>query len=112
MIKHILNVIKSLRYGHNFILKLGEKIVYPNFTLTFIGEREEAIPRFVGGMFIYYDYEISDGFEKKTLSWTMGTGLIMPMQFEFKEKYYVLRSDGLKLSISQDPSLGKTISIT
>jgi hypothetical protein len=48
--------------------------------------------------FLYYDFKVSKGKAEKVVSWTTGTGVIDPTDFEIDGKRYLLelrRSDKL-----------------
>jgi hypothetical protein len=40
--------------------------------------------------FLYYDFKVSKGKAEKLVSWTTGTGLIGPMDFEIGRMHYQL----------------------
>jgi hypothetical protein len=69
----------------------GEKINYldretkrlPDFSIRFIKERHAQSPMFRTG-FTFYDFEVTNGTETKTVSWSSGTGDIGPTFFDFK----------------------------
>lgn len=81
------------QYGRKITLGKGENIKYPDFQIIFLGERKESVPKYARGYFIYYDFEISSGNEKKVVSWSAGTGDIAPLPFDFKGQKYVLEKD-------------------
>jgi hypothetical protein len=65
--------------------KLNKTIKFPDFRLTFTGERQE-ISKFPNGnsfTFTYFDFTISNKKYEKKVSWTAGTGDIAPINFEF-----------------------------
>jgi len=70
----------------------GEQIKFPDFTLEFTGERSEKkeFPNGNSFTFKFYDFNISNGSAKQTVSWSAGTGLIDPHPFEFEGKQYEL----------------------
>lgn len=81
----------------------GSQLKYPDFTLEYIGEREEKTG--VGLTFKFYDFSVTNGASKKTVSWSSGTGDIGPAQFEFEGKQYQLElhySDKLKKKLGDD----------
>ena len=69
--------------------QVGQKIEFPDFTVEYIGERRKSVPVYPRP-FIYYDFKASKGRAEKVVSWTTGTGLIGPMDFEIGSKHYQL----------------------
>jgi hypothetical protein len=76
-------------YGTRVKYRLSEKIEFPNFTVEYVGERRKTVPVYPRG-FLYYDFKISKGNTEKLISWTIGTGIIDPTDFEFDGKRYHL----------------------
>lgn len=76
-------------YGQPITIKEGQTIEFPNFTIEYLGERHEMFPEYPAG-FLYDDFEINSGGEKKVASWTAGTGDIGPVYFEFQGQSYVI----------------------
>ena len=60
-----------------------------DLTIDYVGERRKSVPVYPRG-FLYYDFKISKGKAEKLVSWTTGTGLIGPMDFEIDGKHYQL----------------------
>ena len=69
--------------------RAGQKIEFPDFTVEYLGERRKSLPVYPRG-FLYYDFKISRGKAEKVVSWTTGTGIIDPTDFEFDGKRYYL----------------------
>jgi hypothetical protein len=67
----------------------GKKIEFPDFTIEYVGEHRKSSPVYPRG-FLYYDFKVSKGKIEKMVSWTSGTGLIGPMDFEIGGKHYRL----------------------
>ena len=75
----------------------GEKIDYldgkvkqlPDFVIRFLGERRVASSKYPRAITVY-DFEVSKGGEKKTISWSSGTGDIGPTFFEVGGQSFVL----------------------
>ena len=67
----------------------GQKIEFPNFTIEYVGERRQSTPGYPRG-FLYYDFKVSKGTAEKMVSWTTGTGVIDPTDFEIDGKRYLL----------------------
>lgn len=76
-------------YGTRVKYRPGEKIEFPDFTVEYVGERRKTVPVYPRG-FLYYDFKISKGKAEKMVSWTRGTGIIDPTDFEFDGKSYHL----------------------
>jgi hypothetical protein len=76
-------------YGTHVKYRAGEKIEFPDFTLEYVGERRKSVSVYPRG-FLYYDFKASKGKAEKMVSWTTGTGVIDPRDFEFDGKRYLL----------------------
>lgn len=74
---------KKMNYLDREIKKL------PDFSIRFLNERHEQSPVFRPG-FTFYDFEITNGTETKTVSWSSGTGDVGPTFFDFDGQRYVL----------------------
>ena len=84
-------------YGTRVQYRPGQKIEFPDFTVEYLGERRKSLPVYPRG-FLYYDFKVSKGKAEKMVSWTTGTGVIDPTDFEIDGKHYQLelrRSDNL-----------------
>ena len=84
-------------YGTRVKYRTGQKIEFPDFTVEYVGERRKTVPVYPRG-FLYYDFKVSRGKAEKVISWTTGTGVIDPTDFEIDGKRYQLelrRSDKL-----------------
>jgi hypothetical protein len=80
---------ENASYGTRVKYRPGEKIEFPDFTIEYIGERRKTVPVYPRG-FLYYDFKVSKGKTEKVISWTTGTGIIDPTDFEFDGKRYHL----------------------
>ena len=76
-------------YGEKCSCSQGQKLIFPDFSLEFAGTRRVSLPQYPRG-FLYYDFTITLGDQKQTVSWTTGTGLIGPMEFQVNGKKYIL----------------------
>ena len=76
-------------YGAPVKYRVGQKIEFPDFTVECIGERRKDTPAYPRG-FLYYDFKVSKGKTEKMVSWTTGTGVIDPTDFEIDGKHYQL----------------------
>lgn len=72
-------------YGEVVKFETNKPINYPDFEITYIGERKQTstFPNGNSFTFTYYDFKLKKGAEEKTISWTSGTGIIEPANFEF-----------------------------
>ena len=80
---------RNASYGTRVKYATGKRIDFPNFTIEYVGERRKTLPVYPRG-FLYYDFKLRNGSTEKMVSWTSGTGLIAPMQFEIGGKHYQL----------------------
>jgi hypothetical protein len=81
----------------------GSQFKFPDFTIEYTGERDEKTS--VGLTFKFYDFSVTNGTAKKTVSWSSGTGDIGPVQFEFEGKQYQIElkySDKLKTKLGEN----------
>jgi hypothetical protein len=76
-------------YGTRVKYRLGQKIEFPDFAIEYVGERQKSVPVYPRG-FLYYDFKVSNGTAEKMVSWTTGTGVIDPTDFEIGGKHYQL----------------------
>jgi len=68
-------------YGTRVKYRSGEKIEFPDFTVEYVGERRKTVAVYPRG-FLYYDFKVSKGKTENMVSWTTGTGVIDPTDFE------------------------------
>ena len=80
---------QNASYGTRVKYRASQKIEFPDFTIEYIGERRKTLPVYPRG-FLYYDFKITRGKTDKVVSWTTGTGIIAPTDFEFDGKPYHL----------------------
>jgi hypothetical protein len=80
---------QNASYGTRVKYATGKRIDFPDFTIEYVGERRKTLPVYPRG-FLYYDFKVRNGNTEKMVSWTSGTGLIGPMQFEIGGKHYQL----------------------
>ena len=79
--------------------RVGQKIQFPDFTVEYVGERRKTVPVYPRD-FLYYDFKVSKGKTEETVSWTTGTGVIDPTDFEIDGKHY-------QLELRRSEKLGK-----
>lgn len=85
------------RYGTKVSFKQGVPLKFPDFTLTYIGERRVSSKQYPRG-FLNHDFVASTKSARITLSWSAGTGDIGPAVFTIAGKEFWLeltRSDAL-----------------
>lgn len=76
-------------YGSKTPFTKGDVVKFPDFDLTYLGERKISSPVFKAG-FIYHDFFIAKGEESEAMSWSSGTGEIAPQSFEVAGQWYQL----------------------
>ncbi len=84
-------------YGVRVKYRPEQKIKYSDFTIEYVGERQESTPAYPRG-FLYYDFKVWAANIEKIVSWSSGTGDIGPVEFEIGGKRFLLelrRSDKL-----------------
>jgi hypothetical protein len=84
----------------------GKAIRFPDFTLTFLGIKDEKKELPNGSLnFRFYEFRLTDGINEKTVRWSSGTGDIAPVGFEFGSKDYQLElsySEKLKKKLNEN----------
>jgi hypothetical protein len=80
---------QNASYGTRVKYRASQKIDFPDFTVAYLGERRKTLPVYPRG-FLYYDFKFTNGKTEKVVSWTTGTGIIDPADFEFEGKRYHL----------------------
>jgi len=76
-------------YGAKVRFRKGTAISYPDFELTYLGERHEASKVYPRG-FTFSDFKVSRGGKSITVSWSAGTGELGPQEFTFEGKTFSL----------------------
>lgn len=76
-------------YGAKVTYSQGTAIHFPDFDLTYIGSRKVPSKVYPRG-FTYEDFRASKGSHSTTVSWTSGTGLVVPCAFQFDGQKYQL----------------------
>jgi len=98
-------------YAARVSFKRGIPLRFPDFELTFTGERHAASPQFPRG-FRYHDFRVVRGRGSQMVSWTSGTGDLGPVRFTVGTRVYALelrQSDKLgklrddELVVTKDP---------
>ncbi len=82
----------SADYGEITTFSKDKSIRFPDFELTYIGERKQTstFPNGNTFTFTYYDFKLKNDKEEKTISWSAGAGEIGPANFEFTGKKFML----------------------
>ena len=76
-------------YGEKVTYTENKALIFPDFTIQFMGERREEVSGYPRG-FLYYDFEVSKDFQKQTVSWSSGMGDIGPNPFKFDGQDFLL----------------------
>ncbi|HLM00305.1 MAG TPA: hypothetical protein VK400_04560 [Pyrinomonadaceae bacterium] len=89
------------KYGQKVSYASGKELIFPDFTIKFVGKREAKISNdwLFPQKMTFYDFEAAKGETRQTISWSSGTGDIGPTFFEIDGGSYVLelsQSDILK----------------
>ncbi len=80
---------REAAYAARVSYRKNATIRFPDFELTYLGERRVASARYPRG-FLYYDFRAASPTESRTVSWTAGTGLIGPVAFAIAGKSFLL----------------------
>ena len=80
---------QNASYGTHVKYRASQKIDFPDFTVEYVDKRRKSLPVYPRG-FIYCDFKVSKEKTEKIVSWTTGTGIIDPTDFEFDGKRYHL----------------------
>jgi len=80
-------------YGAIVKFSKGRAVVFPDFTMTYLGERRVTDKVFKPG-FTYYDFEAKGAKGATKVSWTSGTGVIDSASFQVDGKPYELELRG------------------
>lgn len=84
-------------YGEKVAFRKDRPVQFPDFVLTYLGERQVAAERFPRG-FLFRDFRVAGSSGTQTVSWSSGTGDIGPTRFRAGPKSFVLelqRADAL-----------------
>lgn len=92
---------QTMNYGEQISYTSGNELRFPDFSIKFLGRRDEKISKdiLLPLTMTFYDFEVSKGDTAKKISWSSGTGDIGPSFFEIGGDEYVLEmshSDVLK----------------
>lgn len=89
---------RTAGYGEKVFYFQDQPIAFPDFTLTYQGERHVTSDRYPRG-FDYLDFRVDDGNESQIVSWSSGTGDIGPSFFTVAGQQY-------KLELTDSDELG------
>jgi hypothetical protein len=81
------------KYGEILDFQQSNSFELPDFSITFLGEtkvKDELHEHLVIKYRIYFDYEMKSKNRKIIVSWSPGLGFIVPGNFEFGGKKWVL----------------------
>lgn len=84
---------KPAGYGEIARFAKDRAVVFPDFTMRYLGERHVAHPVFKPG-FTYYDFEVRSAKSVQTVSWSSGTGVIDSTPFKVDGRPYELELRG------------------
>lgn len=92
------------QYGEKIKFLDKNQIRFPDFSITFQGERRVISPVYPRGI-LFYDFNLQRGKTHKVISWTSGTGDISPVAFEFEGNKFFLKwvfptSENLSIMVS------------
>lgn len=85
------------RYASKVTYAKDQALVFPDFTLTYLGSRQIKPPAGLHGWLIH-DFTIRHGQQEQKVSWSSGTGDIGPTEFQVAGTHFLLelsRSDTL-----------------
>lgn len=91
-------------YGVKTRFQKGKPLAFPDCELVFTGTRQVSSDVYPRG-FLHYDFQARSGGKTKNVSWSAGTGLIVPQFFKLNGKEYVLElkgSAGIKGGMKED----------
>ncbi|MCI0448265.1 MAG: hypothetical protein L0Y79_00580 [Chlorobi bacterium] len=79
-------------YGEVVRFEKDKPVKYPDFEITYLGERKQTatFPNGSSFTFTYQDFKIKSANEEKTISWTSGTGDISPAYLEAAGMQFML----------------------
>jgi hypothetical protein len=81
---------KVQNYGEKVSYTDGKEIKYPDFIVKFGGTREKGYPKPDSSTkLVFYDFQVTKGDKKQTVSWSSGTGDIAPAFFYVEGVDYV-----------------------
>ena len=83
----------NAKYGEIVKYKKGIAIQFPDFTLTYTGDKLLSGKNGATWSMILNLFEISNEKNTKEVSWSSGTGEIAPNSFEFNGKKYNIEKD-------------------
>lgn len=78
-----------LAYNTRVAFREKKAILFPDFTLTYLGKRQAAPPAGLRG-WSFHDFTVSAGGHEQRVSWTSGTGDIGPTEFKVGAKTFLL----------------------
>ena len=76
-------------YGVKIEFQSKEELLFADFSLTYLGQRQVSPPQFTQG-FVLHDFQVRKGAEVKTISWSSGTGDIASLEFSVSGKSFCL----------------------
>lgn len=80
-------------YGTPEQYRKGQSLEFPDCTVVYQGERRVTFEGYPQG-FVYTDFAVTAKDETKLVSWTQGTGVIVPKHFTVGGRDFVLELRG------------------
>jgi hypothetical protein len=80
-------------YGVKTRFQQGKTLTFPDCQLVFTGTRHVASDVYPRG-FLNYDFKVKSGGKTKDVSWSPGTGLVVPRFFKVNGKDFALELKG------------------
>lgn len=85
--------VRPASYGSKVSFRKDQAIPFPDFVLTYTGDRHVSSTHFPRG-FQYFDFVAKTASEEVKVSWTSGTGVIDAADFKIGGKAYQLELRG------------------
>ncbi len=82
--------IEMAEYRSKVKFHLGKQIHFPDFSIEFVGTRKTPGPGNAAWTITEYLFVLKKDHSEKQIWWSMGTGDVGPIQFEFLGKNYYL----------------------
>lgn len=80
---------RAADYGAKITFKKAAPVAFPDFVLTYLGERKVTSEKFPSG-FVYHDFRVAAARVTQTVFWSSGTGDIGPTLFKVAGKNFAL----------------------
>lgn len=90
---------RTAGYGEKVFYFPDQPIAFPDFTLTYQGERHVTSDKYPRG-FAYLDFQVVQGDESQIVAWSSGAGDIGP-------SYFTVAGQQYKLELAYSDELGR-----